>query len=91
MDIKEIIELGANRLENNHWMAGNFDSIGWLVGVTYVDNPGREYAARKAFGDWFAPDEYRNDGMLISETAAEKGLRIGRAETVKAMREFAAS
>jgi len=87
---REIITQGAERLAANDWRAG-WPSIGWLVGVTYTGNSGEEYAARKAFADWWAPAEYRNDGERVSETAAEKGLRLGLEATVAAMREFCAS
>lgn len=85
---REIIAQGAERLAANDWRAG-WPSMGWLVGVTFTGNAGEEYAARKAFADWWAPAEHRNDGMRISETATEKGMRMGRARTVAAMRAFA--
>lgn len=63
----------------------------WLVGAVYSGNAGHDYAARNAFSGWWAPGEFRADGLRTNETADDRGRRIGRAATVAAMREFIAT
>ena len=71
-------------------------NTGWLVHATYQatgahrnPKPNADYAPRAEFAEWFAPAITRNDGLRTSETAAEKGLRIGADATHAAMRRFA--
>lgn len=92
--VREVITLAARRIENGDWRAhvqSERLGAGWLVGATFVGDMGAEYAARKAFRDWWAPAAYRNDGMLLTETADEKGQRLGARCAVVALRDFAAT
>lgn len=90
---QEILQLAARRVETGDWRAHSENgrlSAGWLVGATFCDDMGAEYAARKAFSDWWSPGHFRNDGARINETAGEKGQRLGAQATARALREFAA-
>lgn len=90
----EIIALAADRIERGDWRAhceGGRLASGWLVGATFTGNLGEEYAARRAFAEWFAPGQFRADGGRVNETAGERGERLGPAATVAAMRQFCAA
>lgn len=92
--IAEVLELAAKRLEardwRTHWEDGRI-TAGWLVGATFVNDLGREYAARTAFEDWWSPGEFRADGLRTNETAGEKGVRLGPDAAAAAIREFLAT
>ncbi len=87
--------LAAQRVANLTWHvseSGNSLHSGWLPGAMFhPDLPiGKEYKARRAFSDWWAPGEYRADGLRTNETAAEKGQRLGHKATAAALLHFAA-
>lgn len=91
--IAAILETAANRIEAGDWRAhsdGRRLSAGWLVGATFCNDMGAEYAARRAFAEWWAPGEYRNDGGRVNETAGERGERLGAIATAAALRQFVA-
>jgi hypothetical protein len=86
--------LAATRVANLSWHVsenGRALHYGWLPGsMFHPDLPiGQEYAARRAFSDWWSPAEYRNDGLRTNETASEKGQRLGHKATAAALLEFA--
>jgi hypothetical protein len=91
--IGQAIARAADGLERGFWWEdtrGDKLACGWLVGACFSPGPDGGYTARAAFGEFWAPAEYRNDGARVSESADEKGQRLGRAAAVAAMREFAA-
>lgn len=95
---REAYEMGATRVEIRDWRVCEDDRTlhgGWLVAATYSNrwdgsDSKPDYYHRKAFADWWAPAEHRNDGMRTTETAAEKGIRLGPDAAAAALREFAA-
>lgn len=91
---REAYERAAVRVRNMDWRVsedGRTLAGGWIVAGTYSPlTTGRDFYVRKAFADWYAPAEHRNDGMRVTETAAEKGVREGPEAVAKALLEFAA-
>lgn len=91
--IAAAVREGARLVESGNWKAcdqsGRLFS-GWLVGCIFTGDSGLDYAARTAFAEWWTPGEFRNDGLRINETAGDRGIRIGRAATAAAMRQFCA-
>ena len=51
-----------------------------------------DYAALMAFErHWIGARRHRNDGQLLSETATNRAERVGKAETLSALRLFVIS
>lgn len=93
--MRDLVEQAAQRLEAGQWFEqspkGDRLCGAWLVGAFDIRDPAREYAARAAFGEWWSPAEHRADGLRTSETACEKGMRLGRRQAVAALRAFVAT
>lgn len=91
---RTVYESGAVLVANCDWRTsedGRTLAGGWLVAATYrAGSIGADYYHRAAFAQWWAPAEHRNDGARVTETAAEKGMRLGADAAAAALREFAA-
>lgn len=84
-DLMESRHFGASTLRGAFSMAVYAGAYAKPSGDVYPD-----YAAIMAFeGHWIGEREHRNDGLLISETAADRADRVGLVETVQALRAFA--
>jgi hypothetical protein len=94
-ELLALIERAALRVESGNWRvcddSGRLHS-GWIIAAFYESTGlGIEYRAAAGFREFFAPAIHRNDGLRTSESAADKGMRLGRPAAAAAIRAYGAS